>query len=129
VGHAFKYADAVAKEEPISYGSHVTQQVVKLKSGDYLMTIRLQGAAHESADALDFNVWHDQFNNFMKNIASSQVALWSHVVRCEYNEFPGGDFAPGFARDLNEKYRAHLAGQRSLVNELYLSIIYRPQPR
>jgi type IV secretion system protein VirB4 len=132
MGAAFKYMDAVAKEEPISvflpYGSHVTKNVVKLKSGDYVLTMRLQGAAHESADALDINVWHDQLNNFMKNIASPNVALWSHVARREYNEFPGGDFPPGFARDVNEKYRAHLAGQRSLVNELYLSIVYRPQP-
>ena len=48
-----------------------------------------------SADALDINVWHDQLNNFMKNIASPQMALWSHVVRREYNEFPEGDFAAG----------------------------------
>ncbi len=132
MGAAYKFAAEAKNEEPIAsflpYSSHVTKNVVKLNTGDYLMTIRMQGAAHESADALDINVWHDQLNNFMKNIASPNVALWSHVVRREYGEYPGGEFAPGFAADLNEKYRGHLAGQRSLVNELYLSIIYRPQP-
>lgn len=127
-----KYAEAMKNEVAIAdfvpYGNHVTKNVVKLKSGDYLAVMRLQGAAHESADAQDINIWHDQLNNFMRNIASPNIALWSHVVRREYGEFPAGEFAPGFARDLNQKYRALLAGQRSLVNELYVSIIYRPQP-
>ncbi|MVW64468.1 VirB4 family type IV secretion/conjugal transfer ATPase [Massilia sp. NEAU-DD11] len=130
---AFKYADAAQKEEAIGkdfipYAGHVTKTVVKLKTGDYMMTFRLQGAAHESADAQDINIWHDQLNNLIKNIASPHVALWSHVVRREYSEYPGGHFEPGFASDLNEKYRVHLAGQRSLINELYVSVIYRPQP-
>lgn len=127
-----KYAEAAKNEEPVSsfipYTNHVTRSVVKLKTGDYVAVIRMQGAAHESADAQDISVWHDQLNNFMRNIGSPHVALWSHVVRREYGEFPGGEFAPGFSHDLNEKYRGLLAGKRSLVNELYLSIVYRPQP-
>lgn len=128
-----KYADAMQREEAIGkefipYAGHVTQTAVKLKTGDYLTTLRLQGAAHESADVRDINLWHDQLNNLIKNIASPKVALWAHVVRRAYSVYPGGEFAPGFARDLNDKYRAYLAGEPSLINELYLSIIYRPQP-
>ncbi len=35
-------------------------------------------------------------------------------------------FAPGFARRLNERYRKRLAGETLMVNELYLSLVYRP---
>ena len=70
---------------------------------------RLHGAAHESADVLDLNVWHDQLNGFLRNIASPNVAVWSHVVRREYGEFPAGDFAPGFCHDFNTKYREQMA--------------------
>ena len=129
---AYKYASAAKNEEPISsfipYAGHVTKNVVKLKTGDYMVTFRMQGAAHQSADAKDINIWHEQLNNLARNIASPHVALWSHVVRREYNEFPEGEFAPGFAHDLNEKYRALQASQRSLINELYVSVIFRPQP-
>lgn len=133
MGVGFKYADALKQEESVGklfipYAGHVTRQVVKLKTGDYITTFRMQGAAHESADVRDINIWHDQLNNLARNIASPNVALWTHVVRREYGEFPGGEFAPGFAHDLNEKYRAHLASQRSLINELYVTIVYRPQP-
>ncbi len=127
-----KYAAALKHEvdvsEFIQYSSHVTQNTVKLDSGDYIQTLRLQGAAHESADIQDINIWHDQLNNFMRNIASPHVAVWSHVVRREYGEYPDGEFAPGFCRDFNEKYRQRISRQRMLVNELYLTIVYRPQP-
>lgn len=132
MGAAFKYAGAVRAEEPtasfIPYTSHVTKNTIKLATGDYIQTIRMQGAAHESADVLDINSWHDQLNGFMRNIASPNVAIWTHVVRREYGEYPGGDFSPGFCRDFNDKYQQHMAGDRMLVNELYLTIVYRPQP-
>ena len=101
----------------IPYSSHVTQNAVKLASGDYIQTIRVQGAAHESADVQDINAWHDQLNGFMRNISSPHVAVWSHVVRREYGEYPGGEFAPGFCRDFNDKYRAH---GRQNARQLYL---------
>jgi len=132
MGAAFKYADALKNEEStaafIPYSSHVTKNVVKLANGDYIATIRMQGAAHESADVQDINSWHDQLNGFMRNIASPNTAVWSHVVRREYGEYPGGEYQPGFCREFNEKYRKHMASDRMLVNELYLTVVYRPQP-
>lgn len=126
------HADALQIEETtaafIPYSSHVTQHAVKLANGDYIQTIRMQGAAHESADAQDINSWHYQLNGLMRNIASPNVALWTHVVRREYGEYPGGEFQPGFCRDFNEKYRQHMNAKRMLVNELYLTIVYRPEP-
>ncbi len=127
-----KYAAALKHEVDVSefipYSSHVTQNIIKLDSGDYIQTLRLQGAAHESADIQDINIWHDQLNNFMRNIASPHVAVWSHVVRREYGEYPDGEFQPGFCHDFNEKYQQRISRQRMLVNELYLTIVYRPQP-
>lgn len=129
---AYKYAREAGAEENIAsflpYGSHVTEHVVKLTSGDYMASIRMQGAAHESADVRDINTWHEQVNNLLRNIASPNLALWTHVVRREYGEYPAGTHPRGFAADLNAKYRAFLGQQRSLVNELYLTVIYRPQP-
>jgi len=105
-----KFADALKNEvdaaDFIPYSSHVTRNIIKLDSGDYIQILRLQGAAHESADIQDINIWHDQFNNFMRNIASPHVAVWSHVVRREYGEYPDGEFAPGFCR-IGNKLRGH----------------------
>ncbi|NOU40416.1 MAG: VirB4 family type IV secretion/conjugal transfer ATPase [Methylotenera sp.] len=132
MGENFHFAKALKSEVEASsfipYSSHVTENTIKLVSGDFMQIIKLQGAAHESADVEDVNNWHNQLNGMMRNIASPHVALWSHVVRREYNQYPGGDFPPGFCQDFNEKYRVQMAMDRMLVNELYLTIIYRPQP-
>ncbi|MDF0606781.1 VirB4 family type IV secretion system protein [Neisseriaceae bacterium TC5R-5] len=132
MGAALKYAGALKNEELtaafIPYSSHVTKSIIKLANGDYIATIRMQGAAHESADVQDINSWHNQLNGFMRNIASPNTAVWSHIVRRAYGEYPGGEFCPGFCHDFNEKYRKHMADDRMLVNELYLTIVYRPHP-
>ncbi|WP_047551802.1 VirB4 family type IV secretion/conjugal transfer ATPase [Methylotenera sp. G11] len=128
---AFQFAGALKSELEaaafIPYSSHVNENTIKLVNGDFLQVIKLQGAAHESADIEDINNWHSQLNGIMRNIASPKVALWSHVVRREFNEYPDGDFHPGFCHDFNEKYRSKMVSGRMLVNEIYLSIIYRPQ--
>lgn len=113
----------------IPYGNHVTKNAIKLVSGDYIEVIRLQGAAHESADASNINIWHNQLNNFMRNIASPNVAIWSHIIRREFGEFPGGEFENTFCDQLNTKYRDSMANTRMLINELYITIVYRPQPK
>lgn len=110
----------------IPYGNHVTKNTIKLVTGDYLQVIRLQGAAHESADAADINLWHENLNNFLRNIAAQDMAIWSHVIRREFNEYPAGEFENTFCKQLNSKYKAHMTESRMLVNELYLSIVYRP---
>jgi type IV secretion system protein VirB4 len=124
---ANKLKNEVESASFIPYSSHVTENTIKLANGDFLQVIKLQGAAHESADIEDINSWHHQLNGLMRNIASPNVALWSHVVRREFRKYPGGDFPPGFCHDFNERYREHITNDRMLVNELYLSIIYRPQ--
>lgn len=132
MGEMFQFSKYLRSELEASsfipYSSHVTENTVKLVSGDFMQIIKLQGAAHESADVEDINNWHQQLNGMMRNIASANVALWTHVVRREYNAYPQGDFPPGFCHDFNEKYRAQMAHDRMLINELYLTIIYRPQP-
>ncbi|PKO47049.1 MAG: VirB4 family type IV secretion/conjugal transfer ATPase [Betaproteobacteria bacterium HGW-Betaproteobacteria-22] len=132
MGEMFQFSKYLKSELEASsfipYSSHVTENTIKLVSGDFMQIIKLQGAAHESADVEDINNWHQQLNGMMRNIASANVALWTHVVRREYNAYPEGDFPPGFCHDFNEKYRAQMAHDRMLINELYLTIIYRPQP-
>ena len=112
----------------IPYSSHLTNDTIKLVNGDYIRVIRVQGASHESADARDINTWHDQLSGFLRNIASPNVAVWSHVVRRKYGEYPEGEMPMGFCHAFNEKYKKLMAEDEMLINELYLTIVYRPQP-
>lgn len=126
-----KFASALNREVPVRdflpYGNHVTENVVKTIGGDYVFCIRVNGAAHQSADPDNINGWHNQFNNFLKNLSSPNIAVWSNIIRRKYGEYPGGKYASGFLRDLNEKYRARMMEHTMMINELYVSIVYRPQ--
>ena len=127
-----KFAAAIKNEVPmrdfIPYSSHVTENIIKTTNGDYVFCIRVLGAAHQSADTVDINSWHNQLNGFMRNLSSPNVAVWSNIIRREFNEYPGGAYPAGFIHDLNEKYRAQMGADTLMINELYVSVVYRPQP-
>ena len=112
----------------VPYTALVAPEVVRTLSGDYVQTIRVGGIAFESADDEAVNAWHERLNALWRNVASAHVALWVHIVRRRDRAYPAGEFPPGFARELNERYRARLAGETLMVNELYVSLVYRPQP-
>lgn len=110
----------------IPYSAHVAPTLVWLVTGEYLQVFRLGGSSFESADDESLNVWHARLNVLWRNIASPQVSLWTHLVRRRETAYPGGEFPPGFAADLNQRYRERVAGETLMVNELYLSVLYRP---
>jgi len=108
--------------------AHVDAHVAKTRAGDYVQTLRLSGASFESADDEDINGWHERLNVLWRNIASPNLALWTHVIRRRETGYPAGRTVPGFANEVEQRYRRKMAGERLMVNELYLSLVFRPQP-
>src|SRR4030095_3967002 len=107
--------------------AHVDEHVARTRAGDYVQTLRLSGASFESADDEDINSWHERLNVLLRNIASPNLALWVHVVRRPETGYPAGRTVPGFADEVEQRYRRKIAGERLMVNELYLSVVFRPQ--
>jgi type IV secretion system protein VirB4 len=109
----------------IPYTLHVSPEVVKTAFGDYIQVFRLGGSSFECADDDTLNTWHERLNVLWRNLASPQVALWSHVVR---RREVTGRMRPSaeFAGALEYRYRERLSGQKLMMNELYLSTVYRP---
>lgn len=108
--------------------AHVDAHVARTRAGDYVQTLRLAGTSFESADDEDINNWHERLNVLWRNIASPNLALWSHVIRRRDGAWPRGRTVPGFAREVEERYRHQMAAERLMVNELYVSLVFRPQP-
>ena len=65
----------------IPYTAHVSDTVVRTTQGDYVQVFQLGGASFESADDATLNTWHERLNVLWRNVASPQVALWSHIIR------------------------------------------------
>jgi type IV secretion system protein VirB4 len=65
----------------IPYSAQLTRDIVSTKAGDLVQVFRLAGASFESADDETLNNWHERLNVTLRNIASPNVALWSHIIR------------------------------------------------
>ena len=101
-------------------------QIGRAGAGDDVQCLRLGGASFESADDDALNNWHERLNVLWRNVASANTALWVHVVRRRQAVvvMPAEDV--GFAAQLTHKYQALLGREVLMVNELYLSLVYRP---
>jgi len=110
----------------IPYAAQVAETVVKTVYGDYLQIFRLAGATFECADDVELNAWHERLNALWRNVASPQIALWSHHIRRRERITPAVACGGGFAAELAEKYRTRLREQTLMRNDLYLSMVYRP---
>jgi type IV secretion system protein VirB4 len=115
-------------EKNIPYTAHVAERVVKTRQGDYVQAFRLGGASFETADDEQLNNWHERLNVLWRNIARDNVVLWTHVIRHRDAVRLGNGHAPGFARDLTAKYLERLCAETLMVNDIYLSVVYRPAP-
>jgi len=121
---------AIRREQPVArhvpYRAHVAANLVRTVDGDYVQVFRLSGASFESADDADLNNWHERLNVTWRNIASPNVAIWTHIIR--RREPASSDLieASNFASQLANKYQKRLADETLMVNEIYLSLVYRP---
>ncbi len=121
----------IAAAERIPYSAHVASRIVRTEQGDYLQAFRLGGASFESSDDAELNNWHERLNVLWRNIANPSVALWTHVIRrharLAAHSKPGSRRGGGgFAEDLHCRYQHRLRHETLMLNELYLSILYRP---
>jgi type IV secretion system protein VirB4 len=112
----------------IPYSTHVDEHVVRTRAGDYVQTLQLSGLGFECADDEDMNHWHEGLNALWRNIASPHWAVWTHVVRRRQVPRPSSRRASGFAGQLQAHYERSLDERQLMGNELYLSLVYRPQP-
>lgn len=127
---ALRQQSAQRREQWVSarvpYAVHVAGHVVRTIDGDYVQVMRLSGASFESADDDELNNWHERLNVTWRNIASPNVAIWTHLIRRREVAAPAGSGRQDFAEQLADKYQQRLAGETLMVNELYVSLVYRP---
>ena len=121
---------AIRREQPVArhipYQAHVSPNLIRTADGDYVQVFRLNGASFESADDADLNNWHERLNVTWRNIASPNVALWTHIVRGRERAMPVAYTGHDFAAQLASRYQQRLAGETLMVNEMFLSVVYRP---
>jgi len=112
----------------IPYSSHVSPNTIVTTQGDFLRIWRVAGISFETAEPDEILRRKDQLNTLLRSIASNNVALWTHNVRRRMSDRLNGLYDTDFCRNLDKKYYDSFAGYRMMGNELYLTVIYRPNP-
>ena len=110
----------------IPYLAQVSDHLIKTQQGDYVQVFRLRGAGFECTDDVELNGWHERLNVTLRNVASANVALWTHLIRRRAPMDPPGEETGGFAGQLERRYQARLSTETLMTNEWYLSVVYRP---
>lgn len=107
----------------IPYSLHCNEDTILLKDNSLLKIIKIKGFAFETADDDDIDIKKNARNNLLKGMASGNFALWFHTIRRKEEAYPGGEYTNIFAKRLNREWKERHSGDRSFVNEHYISII------
>lgn len=109
----------------IPYTRHVDRYTLETRDGHLLQVLKIEGFAFETADQDEINHLKTIRNTMLRGVASSNYALWHHIIRRRADQYPAGDMPPGFAADLDRQWRAHLSQRRMFVNDMYLTVVQR----
>lgn len=127
-------AETFGMNKLIPYSSHISPEIIKLKSGGYLMCFRLRGAPYVgiSQDEIDNRVL--QINKFLSQLRAPyryNIYLQSHCLHFDSDAALPNDFvADSFLDRLNREYEDKVIhGAPIITTEYYLSLVYRPYKR
>ncbi|WP_457356111.1 VirB4 family type IV secretion/conjugal transfer ATPase [Roseateles sp. P5_D6] len=110
----------------IPFSSLVTTHDVITRGGDYLRVWRLDGVHFECSDQDRLAERHEALCSLLRNLAGGQWAIWTHRLHRYVVDALQDPQQPGFAQDLSRAYQATLDQRPMMSNELYLTLVYRP---
>lgn len=112
----------------IPYSVHVTPQSILTKEGDFLRIWRVGGISHETKDPGEIQMKVDQLNALFRSIGSEHTSIWTHNIRRHFSTLLKSSYSKSFCRQFDEKYYESLHRDPMMINDLYLTLIYRPHP-
>mgnify|MGYP000031641492 CR=1 FL=1 len=128
--HRPRYWRQAKAENPLArfvpFSSLVSPHDVISRGGDYLRVWRLDGVAFECADEHLIGERHEALCSLLRNLAGGQWAVWTHRLHRVVSDALQHPKDAGFARELSIAYQAKLGDRRMMSNELYLTLVYRP---
>ncbi len=109
--------------EHIPYTCHYDADTLLTKQEDLLQVIQVAGLPFETADD-DLLVLRKNLRNaLLRSAADSRFAIYVHTIRRRLSVYPDGDFAPGFAAEVDRRWCAKHASTTMFANELYLTLL------
>jgi type IV secretion system protein VirB4 len=113
--------------EFIPYHYHWDKETIITKNGELLQVIRIEGFSFETADDDVVDLKKMVRNSLLKSMAEGTMGLWFHTFRKRQMVYPEGGQPAGFARYVDEKWKAKHARKNTFRNDLYITVIRKPE--
>lgn len=116
-------------ERIIPFSSQVSESVVSTKNGDFLSTWRIGGMNFEGLTDEEILSRMEALNLFIRGLSNGKFAFWVHRVGRYVTDELDIPVYSNFSKDFIEKYYQKLQESMLLQTELYLTVVYRPNPQ
>ncbi len=116
----------VSASKFIPYKAHWDSNTLITKQGELLAVIKVGGFTFETADDEDLDAKKNIRNTLYKSFDSGKYAIWFHTIRRKLSASIDGEFDDPFCDYVNKRWIESHTGQDSFANELYISVLLRP---
>lgn len=118
----------------IPYKCHWDDNTILTKKNELLQVVKISGFSFETADDEDLDLRKNMRNSLLKTMASGNIILYFHTIRRRktvsnkesYTIDPTIKISNDFITYLSNEWRHKHNSADSFFNELYVSIMYRP---
>lgn len=116
-------AAEVSAADHVPFSRLLDDETIVTGAGDLISVIALDGLPVETLAAVQIDTLKDERNQTFKALSNPNIVLWTTIVRRREDRYPEGNFEPGFARDMDQRWRKQWQSSPRYRNELYLSVI------
>src|ERR1700687_4766057 len=95
----------VPESQHIPYACHYDGQTLLTKQGDLLQVIQVAGIPFETSDDDLLILRKNLRNALLRSSADGRFAAYIHTVRRRLCAYPDGQFPPGFATEIEGRWR------------------------
>jgi type IV secretion system protein VirB4 len=113
----------------IPLSTHVHANVVRTRGGDFAVTWILSGLPFLGREDWELDSRHATFNRMLQTLRApdyTNIAYWVHDIRRRRAMTFDGKFNNQFNQSANDKYFSALNRGKLMLNELYFTMLYRP---
>ncbi len=119
----------------VPYKCHWNSNTIVTKNYELLQVVKINGFSFETADDEDLDIAKNMRNSLLKNMASGNIVVYFHTFRkrksvamegSDYTIDPTIQIPNDFITYLSNEWRKKHLGEKSYFNELYVTILYKP---
>jgi len=110
----------------LPFAGHVDEATIRTRDGNLLQVLHLQGLSFETRTDDELNYRKILRETLLRSLATSRLAVYHHVIRRESPVTMTGHAETPFGRGLDLAWQDQLSARRLFVNDLYLTLVYRP---